>query len=194
MKAKQVLLLSAKEKQVMDWLVADFPLRLPVVVIALCGEFAWGKNVTRYQWKRWADAINGDPRVEFLYACRLGHLPLVQWFPYIAELLLVTGFYEACERGHVHVVQWLMRRVSCNYWSSGLTGACENGHLRVVKLFLKDAIGMHHNGFRAACYMGHFNVVRWLVLNGETDDFYAGLYWARYVGHDEIVQWLERQK
>ena len=189
----------------MNWLVDEFQCpelaELPVVVIHLCGEFAWDKGVTKEQWARWAEAINPfdpfdpfDPLstdFEFVFAAVCVDLPVVQWFANdVHDCVLGCGFEDACEHGHLDVVQWLVRKV--DDVDFGLAMACWGGQLDVVRWLACSWVTDFQTSFFMALQAGHLDVVQHLVSSGaHVDDLDIEI--ASEHGHTDVAQWLEEQ-
>ena len=128
-------------------------------------------------------------RNQLLFACRYGHLKIIQWL-YSACGLTVSDirFYGnqallcACVHGNLHVVQYLCETFgltvedirSKSIW--GLQLACLYGNLDVVQylcetfgLTIEDVRSKDNQALRWAYRCGHLNVIQWICEHFHLD-------------------------
>jgi hypothetical protein len=143
-----------------------------------------------------------------LYACREGQLEMVKWvlsngdyFVYVEQgtkFDLNKALVEACYSGNVILVKYLQNRGADN-WMSGFHMACEKGHTELVKHLSSDNndhglygfnfIDNDEHGLYLACFHGHFDIVKLLVINGKIRKGGANIALATAItkGHFDIA-------
>ena len=126
--------------------------------------------------------LHKSKRKQFRFACRYGHLKIIQWLYSACSLTVKNVRFNSnwavqvvCHYGHLHVIQYL----------------CET-----FKLTIKDIRSNDNWTLRFACENGHLNVVQYLcetfglTVEDIRSDNYLALRWACQNGHLDVVQYL----
>ena len=95
------------------------------------------------------------------------------------------GLYYACKGGHLDIVN-LMIEKGAKHWNYGLQGACEGGHLAIVNLMIDKGANNWNLGLYYACEGGHLNIINYMIEKGATD-WNEGLRGACFGGHLDII-------
>ena len=79
-----------------------------------------------------------------------------------------SGLRYACRRGHIDLVQ-LMIDKGATIWNLGLEEACWGGHLDPAKLMIVKGATNWDRGLSEACKMRHLDLVQLMIEKGATN-------------------------
>ena len=77
-----------------------------------------------------------DTNIYLKYACKGGHLDIVNLLIERGATWWNDGLYYACFGGHLDLAMLMIERGACR-WNDGLRGACEGGHSDLVTFMIE---------------------------------------------------------
>ena len=163
---------------------------------------------------------NNDGWTPLHYACRYGHLKIVQYFIREKHCNLLcennngsTPLHYACVTGHLNIAQYLIREKHCNpscvnkYAGTPLHYACSNGRLNIAEYLIKEEhcnpSCEDNNGWTPlynACRYGRLNIAQYLIREEHCNPSHKSnngstpLHYACINGHLNIGQYLIREE
>jgi hypothetical protein len=138
--------------------------------------------------------INDNPTYPFSWncglhwACRGGHLNLVNLMISKGADKYNWGLYCACQEGHLDLVN-LMISKGANDWNWGLSGACRNGHLDMANLMISKGANEWNWGLINACLGGHLDLANLMISKG-ADNWNWGFSTACEGGYLDLVRFM----
>lgn len=148
------------------------------------------------------------------YACRGGHVELIEYFMSIGAKDVNSAMETACRWGNIEIVKiminngatnWnqcleegcrggyndivkLMILKGANAYNIGLKYACGGGCLEIVELMLKNGGIYYDEGLRMACSMGNIEIIK--LMASKNIDLYSGLYNACFYEYVELAEMI----
>jgi hypothetical protein len=101
------------------------------------------------------------------YACRYGHMDIVQLMIAKGASNWNHGLSNACHSGHMDIVQLMIAKGTSN-WNRGLTFACYDGHMDIVQLMIDKGASNWNSGLSSACANSHMDIVQLMIAKGAT--------------------------
>lgn len=120
------------------------------------------------------------------YACKAGHLHVVNFMIAQGANDWPGGLCNACSCGHMPIVQLMIAKGADN-WNQGLVSACLGGHMPIVQLMISKGANGWNFGFCKACNGGNIDIVRLMISKG-ANMWNCGLCNACSGGHMEIIK------
>ena len=109
-----------------------------------------------------------------------------------------SAFNNACLSGNMDIIKMTIEHAQNNNqilnWDVGLNRACDNGHIHVVRYMLELGASDLNDGFKTACFRGHFEIIQLLVSRARHINY--ALKWYRTfvecckVGDFKILEFL----